>query len=786
MRFITALADLTEADIPRAGGKAVQCGRLQREGFPVPDGFCVLVEGWGRPEALKETEAELARRRAGVLYAVRSSAPGEDGATHSFAGIHETRLNVPAADVSAAIRVCWESVRTPRAMAYRRGRGISGDATTAVLIQEMIEASAAGVAFTRDPVSGRDDVVIEAARGSGVAVVDGRIAPDEYWVSRAGLSVTGAAGGALGRDDVRALAEAALRIEAFLGAPQDIEWCQDGRGLWIVQSRPITSREGVNREWTRANLREVLPDLPAPQVTDSVMRVIASAGRAYYGRLIDPEHSGPMLRIVCGRLYFNITGFRHLSAIFRLPAATLLRGMGHAGEIRAEDERVARMPWRAFIRALPDILRVVWIQLRIESILRRTIAFADEYSKRTFSGDPGEDSDDAIVRKFAENERLIPKTIETVLALAGVTSYEAGARRSIERSGFDADELIHAWMAAGTKSVSGQQAIDLLEVAAIAAREGGDLDGPRFREAFAGFLRKYGHRGNYETDWSLPRYAEDPSPLLEAIRMHIRSGVVPDPARMEAAAAARRDGAWHRYVETVPRWQRPVRLRVTRWWLDTTKTRYAWRELCRSEMTRTFGAGRRWHLELARRFVDRGWIDHADDYFFLLLADIFATVRTDDGSTLRALVAERRADREEWAHIEMPLLLHDSDIPRLTRGVRRTGGGDLRGLCVSRGVVEAEAVVMRAPGEFRRMKHGAILVAPATDPSWTPLFTLASGVIVEVGGTLSHASTVAREYGIPALANVRDATTVLHDGDRIRLDATSGLVEILSRAGHVR
>src|SRR5262249_2665233 len=148
-------------------------------------------------EALRGAEEELARRPADVLYAVRSSAPGEDGAAHSFAGIHETRLNVPAAGVPDAVRVCWDSVRTPRAMAYRRGRGLSGAATTAVLVQEMIDARAAGVGFTRDPVGRSDDLVIEAVSGSGVAVVDGQVTPDEYFVRRDGLTLVAAEGAAV-------------------------------------------------------------------------------------------------------------------------------------------------------------------------------------------------------------------------------------------------------------------------------------------------------------------------------------------------------------------------------------------------------------------------------------------------------------------------------------------------------------------------------------------------------------------------------------------------------------
>jgi pyruvate,water dikinase len=192
---------------------------------------------------------------------------------------------------------------------------------------------------------------------------------------------------------------------------------------------------------------------------------------------------------------------------------------------------------------------------------------------------------------------------------------------------------------------------------------------------------------------------------------------------------------------------------------------------------------------MAERFVERGWIDERDDYFFLTREEI--TESLSDGAKtaqLRSIVARRKADLEVWRHIEMPLLMRESELASILRRrasmdtVSRDAVSELRGLCVSAGCVEGEVLVMRDASEFARMKRGAILVAPATDPSWTPLFTLASGIIVEVGGTLSHASTVAREYGLPALANLRDATKLLHDGDCVRLDATNGVVQLIKRS----
>jgi len=194
---------------------------------------------------------------------------------------------------------------------------------------------------------------------------------------------------------------------------------------------------------------------------------------------------------------------------------------------------------------------------------------------------------------------------------------------------------------------------------------------------------------------------------------------------------------------------------------------------------------RRWHLVIARRFVERGWIDRVEDYFFLLFAEIDAAVTHRNGSDLCAKVAARKAETERYRPLQMPLLMRESELAHVTAGAAGASAapdailatnGELRGTPVSRGSVEADVVVITDPADFASMRRGAILVTRATDPSWTPLFTLASGVIVEVGGVLSHASTIAREYGLPALANVKHATRRLKTGDRVVLNATEGFV----------
>src|SRR5262249_13004062 len=305
--------------------------------------------------------------------------------------------------------------------------------------------------------------------------------------------------------------------------------------------------------------------------------------------------------------------------------------------------------------------------------------------------------------------------------------------------------------------------------------------------AFDRFLERYGHRGRYESDWALPRLREDPAPALFAIRGQLQ-GASQDTAALAERQAAEAVAAWTEFGARLTTWQKWTLLPRVRGAIRRLKQQYVWRERVRSDLTRVLARVRVWHLALADRFVGRGWLDRRDDYFRLHLDEVArACDNPSFGSQLRPIAMDRAAQLAAQRDLRMPLFMRESELPSMlrqaaSRGVRldadqpESNCSPLTVLCVSRGSVEAEVVVMRDPAEFAAMKRGAILVTTATDPSWTPLFTLASGVIVEVGGMLSHASTIAREYGLPALANVKDATRRLSTGDRVRLDASGGRV----------
>jgi pyruvate,water dikinase len=844
VHLFATLDEITPDDRSRAGGKAFNCARLKQAGFPVPDGIVIPADATNADLQLVASHPWLDRQPASARYAVRSSGLGEDSAGHSFAGIHETQLNVDRPRLVEAILACRRSAASSQARAYRGARHIDEESGIAVLVQRMVSAVTSGVAFTINPITGGDEIVVNAARGLGEALVSGLIDPDEFHISKRDGAVISSRPGTVAQATVGAstltppqlatLGAILSRIERHYGAPQDIEWCHDGRDFWIVQSRPVTtartpnpeprtdpeprtpnlepeptqnpepgtqnpgsSTQNPEPEWTRANLVEVLPEQTSPQVLVAYEEMLNKGQRMFMGRLLAPDAElGPMFKAFRGRLYMNLSQMRRVCSLIGAPAADMLRSLGHPGEIHPEDEAPKRAPLGELLKCLPDFVRLASYDPRIERLLRKHEARTRATLARIASVDPQTLSDAEIWKQIQWWIDIAPETIQPVFVMSGVLFREVAIRKACTQVGFPYERLVYTQLAAGRRSVSTQQAIDLVALATsarheprammyLAENDGSFADfrlalaGTAFLERFERFLDLYGHRGRYESDWALPRLHENPAPALFAIQQQLQTRPQDLKAvaeRQEADAA----GAWRAFESRLTRWQRWTLAPRVRAMLKRLKNQYVWREQVRSDLTRIMRYARGYHLTLAMRFVERGWLDRPADYFLLRLDEVGRAIEAPEkAARLREIAALRAAQLAEERRLTMPMLMRERDLPALLRAGRSESdgnGSELTGLCVSPGSVEAEVVVMRDPGEFARMKRGAILVAPATDPSWTPLFTIASGVIVEVGGMLSHASTIAREYGLPALANVKNATRILKSGDRVRLDAMGGRV----------
>ena len=561
-------------------------------------------------------------------------------------------------------------------------------------------------------------------------------------------------------------------------------------------------RQGRDIEWTRANLAEVLPDLTSPQALTAFDELLNAAERINFGRLTAPETElGPLVKVFARPTVFQPVTDAPCQPRRRPRAgghASLARTLrGHLGG-RRNREAAPAGPTRYPV--LPDFAKLAWRHLRASKIVAAHNERNAGYLARLKAVDPARMSDAELWEGFEEWRRDGPEEMQTVLLLSGVLFHETPVRKVCEAVGFPFEQLVYPQLATGERSVSSQQAFDLVALADVARREPRAarfiasaspeqladirtaLAGTEFLGALDRFLAAYGHRGRYESDWALPRYREDPTPLLHALRAHLST----PPTDNEGATIARQQReaaeAWTAFSKRLSWWQRLVTLPRIRRSVATIKRYYVWREQVRSDLVRVMSLLRQGHLVLADRFVSRGWLDDASDYFLLHLREVGAVIAgSEPPDSLRSIVAARKAELERYRSLRMPLLMKEADLPRLLRTSGVSGGADadgsLTGLPVSSGRVEAEVVVIRDPADFGRMKRGAILVAPATDPSWTPLFTLASGVIVEVGGVLSHASTIAREFGLPAIANVKHATRRLKTGDRVRLDAVEGRIE---------
>jgi phosphohistidine swiveling domain-containing protein len=828
------LSEIADVDAPRVGGKALNCARLRRAGFPVPDGLVITADAADSEIGQVAEQPWFRNLPATETFAVRSSGVDEDSAGHSFAGVHETLLNVARDGLLDAVHRCRVSAGSRQAATYRQARGVEpGRLAIAVLIQRMVPAHTSGVAFTVNPATGADEIVVNSAYGLGDAIVSGQIDPDEFILSKQDGEVRSSRIGATTEKGVRPLFQASLtpeqihelgrllvRIEREAGVPQDVEWCHDGASFWIVQARPVTTARASssnpesripnpepspnpesripNPEWTRANVAEVLPDQMSPQAMSLFERVLDAAERRFFGRLFAPESElGPVVKVFHGRMYFNLSQLRRVAAIAGAPAAELLRSFGHSEQIAAEDEVPAPIAFSARVRVLPDLVRAGINDARMASLMRRHEERVEQEVARLTSVDPRTLSDRDIWQTVEWWANSVPGHIRIVFVVASVFFRESSVRKICRRIGFPYERLVYPVLAAGARSVSTQQAVDLVQLSGIARdeprtaayleKDGGAfteyraaLQGTAFLKAFDDFLSRYGHRGRYESDWAIPRYHENPAPLLFAVRSHLDSAPQDSAVRSQQLAddAA---AAWRDFTARLSSWQRLTLLPRARSLLKRLKQQYVWREQVRSDLTRVLAAMRPWHLVLAQRFVERGWLDRRDDYFLLTLEEVGRTLADDRVAPALRAIAQRRTDeRSEQRPLRMPLLMRESELPALLQSAPTSLLRDeqrLSGLCVSPGAAEGEVVVMRDPDEFGQMKRGAILVAPATDPSWTPLFTLAAGVIVEVGGMLSHASTIAREYGLPALANVKDATRILRTGDVVKLDATAGYVE---------
>jgi rifampicin phosphotransferase len=819
---VGSLREFGRDDVRLAGGKGANLGELVRAAFPVPDGFVIPTDAYVRivdssglrpridnaltaddgdgaairagfaavevPAALRTAIAEAHANLGGGPVAVRSSATAEDLPGAAFAGQQDTSLNVVGTDaLTDAVRHCWGSLWTDRAIAYRRKRRIdSGDVRIAVVVQRMVQAETAGVMFTANPVSGnRGEIVIDASSGLGEAVVSGLVTPDHYVLDTDGrlkdrtpgrreVVVASMPGGGVSHEQGMATEQPALpepvlqelarlgtAVAAHFGRPQDIEWAYaDGR-VWLVQARPMTALPPppvrLNRVQRRlaSVLLEYLPVRPYPiDVTTwlpygpagLMAKVAASVGvvRTFDGIL--HEEDGVVDRLVpqSPRLTRRalVAPFRLARRARRYDPARWTDDPRFVDFSRRTDE-LARIDLRAL--SWPDLVRVPREALATEGPV------ADlriDYLPRAGL---------AMLRLVIALTLLRRRDMMADLVMGAPTRTE-DANRALGRLA----DMVRQDPCL-TDAFARFDAVKLVEM--IAA----DPTFEAFGRAFHDFLSEYGHRETASPILvSPPTWGEAPETVLGLVRVLASTPPPGGDARSE------QDSAVTRLLGHPLLRGQGARARIRRW-VEAARAGIVFREDTHFAFTRPLPVLRRSLLEMGRRLCDADVLEVPEDVFHLRLEELeavpdVAVLPQVVAAQLRAVVRARAARRDELSGVRLidPALVFP----------RRGDEGDalVTGAGAGGGSVTGPVKVIRGPDEFGDLKTGDVLVCPYTNPAWTPLFQRAVAVVVDSGGIASHAAIVAREYGLPAVMGTARATTVLTDGQLVTVDGDTGRV----------
>jgi pyruvate,water dikinase len=628
--------------------------------------------------------------------------------------------------------------------------------------------------------------------------------------------------GPLSAFQLRKLAQYLEHIEALMGAPQDVEWAITGKdptddeAILFFQSRSITvltsNAAPSDVEWSRADFRESLPDLPSPQCASLLQRTQDQAN-SFLSRLGFNLHKlGPCLKIIYGRPYLNLTMARRLLAQSGLSSDGVLWITGHT-ELSGTSDPTCALDWRQMWRTRRPIARLLLRGLRPKAEVDRFKRLSDEVHRSLSITDWRQASPNSLLARFRLRTDLSSQMVEAdfVLSAAAAATYSVIAQVLSSLTN-DAGQLVREATRTGKRASDRPQGRMLLELARIARADdhvrhylagadenfadyGQTLAGTAFLAAFDEFLTRYGQSATFEADPGWPRYGEDPASLLatvarmtEAEALPERRGASVDEHRTEQMTGS--DGTRDiQLQESLQATGGLDKLPPWRYWLANLVVKRLHRltkvrTQLRIQYDRSMSFCRTWDLRLAERWVASGWLAEPGDYFWLTMEEVERALmgEAEIGPTIPALVRARREVYQTYAATEMPYAMRESDVTRLVpgHGLMETAlSSVLSGLPVSPGQVQGRVVVLNRPEDSDRMQEGVILVTPSTDTAWFPIFLKARGLIIETGGLLSHGSIITREFGLPAVANIPNATNCFHDGDLVLLDGSTGLVQIL-------
>ncbi len=777
----------------------------------------------------KELLAALAKVDREGLWAVRSSAVAEDQASASFAGQQDTFLNVPMEDVPMHVCRCWASYWNARAIAYRERAGVPQlQAGIAVVVQRMVDARSSGILFTSDPIGGRKDrLIIESSWGLGESIASGLVAPDRFVcdkgrrrvvestinrkVTAIYLSADGSRSVPVGERDqtrpsltteeVRELIRWGRRLEDHFGSPQDVEFALEGDDILLLQSRPITTLvEDGGTLWTRGYGDEYWADVTSPLFFSVLGELLTEYVNHEGSRIMGYRNLNDkvLLKVHKGHIYFNASVleevFVYNPKFSRTKELLNYFPQKDQGRIAQADTRIARRLWAEVRIGLLDPDGMIF---RTDKAYRRWAAEFTEKMERLDAMDLTSLSDEALGDEYRE---LIEAGLKHYrLIRYGMVTHSIGTNLMVKRwlqdwlddrsgvyyskliSGLDDNktirtniELAKLARAAGRdeavkaalRSHTSREALSLLESEPSLARFKADLDA---------FLRQYGHR-SHTREFYFPRWADDPTLIIDVVKALLDSDLG-DLEKQERKKVRERKETEREVLEKIGR----LRLGFFKRLLFRTVLHYAqtylgFRENQRFYLDHMILRWRRMFLEYGRRLAAKGVLDLPEDVFFLSKEEVFELI--DAPRDARVQVSERRAEFDRYRDVLPPKFLR-GNVEFDDTAVHGKDAARITGTSASPGVVSGTIRVVARIEDLPQVKEGEIMVTSNTDPGWTAIFPKLGGLITETGGILSHGAVVSREYGIPAVTAVKDATAIFRTGQSVTLDGNDGTIYIV-------
>ncbi|PXV90321.1 pyruvate,water dikinase [Lachnotalea glycerini] len=845
-----------QATLEIVGGKGMSLSKLLTAGIPVPDGFHVttvsyqifvetnhiqphinkLLDGIdsNNTSQLEDVSTQIGKlfhdgempqevsaaiktayaRLGNIAVAVRSSATAEDLPDASFAGQQETYLNIQGEnEVLAAVKRCWASLWTARAIAYRVKNDIKQELVAlAVVVQKLAFSDASGVMFTLNPINGRrSEIIINAAWGLGEAVVSSLVTPDtivvdknaerivSYEVASKEIMTVRTLDGtkeipvlerlrkkhALTRDQIMRLTQIGKKIEKYYQIPMDIEWALEKDKLYIVQARPITV---LTPEWalpekdviyTKGSLAEHLPNPVTPLFATLGLEIINRASALLWVDMFDkcakkllPENGA----------YTIINGYVYLSAKSK-PILIAVKSLSPRSLRRALTNSVAR--WEAARKEFEDVIKQ-WEEKPLHTLnahqimegIQTVFYAACIYFTRIQLTLPAASISETLLTKLFQGAAHRAGIKDTSVFLLGFDTIAMQSEKNLWS--------LSEWVKLNnnlTLYLQNNQATKIVKDFKSSVVPDGVSQEVwiEWKNRINQYFKEFG-RTAYEFDFAYSTPQETLTPTLESIKSFVEEKGE-SPFLRQATFEKRRKKAEEVILQQIGGTRKKLFLKLLHWAQETAPMR--------ENAIYMMGMGhpiiRRMFQEISKRFQSGGAISHLDDIYWLTESELVELIAQLDKniplSDMRGAIPARKVELKKYQGYVPPFKLPEENKKTISHATQKSKDGKivLTGIGTSIGIVTASACVLNSPADFESFQPGSVLVAVTTTPAWTPLFALASAIVTDIGGPLSHSSIVAREYGIPAVMATHTATRTIKNGQMITVDGSAGTVTTWSK-----